>query len=371
MLYLSLALVGFTAPVNRRGLLQSAATAVSLGGVFPVPASHAAADPAAVDLVIQVSQLSMQARALQLDIRDAATRARASGKGYDALQTRVTREGGRLRQLSAAMEAAAPSLKLCHPEAADCDCVADPSLMRTAAQQVGVVQDSLAALNAALADGAFEELSLGGGALAYPGGRVEKELEALCEAADLFLDLAAGRPLMTARLAPGRAPAPRLCAAEGGTLGGPLFDAELNLIYDSKCGVCQWEVDFLKERDAAGRLIYTDLEADDFEEGAARNGGLDYATALSSFHAVRADGELLAGMPVFREAYRAVGLGWVWAIYDQPLAARILDFGYSLFARFRTDITRGSSLEVLVAARRASRAAAAADDYCEPCGKGR
>ena len=166
--------------------------------------------------------------------------------------------------------------------------------------------------------------------------------------------------------------------------------AALNLIYDSKCGVCQWEIDFLRARDTEGRLTYTDLEAPDFEENVARNGFLDYETALSSFHAVRADGTLLRGMPVFREAYSAVGLGWVrslqapwaishprspmvspplpcqqvWAVYDIPVMAKLLDFGYSVFARYRTDITRGSSLEALFAARRAARAG-----DCEPCRK--
>ena len=140
-----------------------------------------------------------------------------------------------------------------------------------------------------------------------------------------------------------------------------LFPEELNLIYDSRCGVCQWEVDFLSARDKRGALTYTDLEADDWEDGAARNGGLDYPTALASFHAVRGDnGELLSGMEVFQAAYAAVGLGWVWKMYDNPLAARFLDWGYSLFARYRTDITRGSSLEALISARRAREAEACA-----------
>ena len=67
-------------------------------------------------------------------------------------------------------------------------------------------------------------------------------------------------------------------------------------------------------------------------------------------------------MPVFQAAYDAVGLGWVWRVYDNPLAAKVLDVGYDLFARFRTDLTRGSSLQALYAARRAARA-----DACEAC----
>lgn len=160
-----------------------------------------------------------------------------------------------------------------------------------------------------------------------------------------------------------RAPAPRVSRAPAPCACAPparIFEQELNLIYDSKCGVCQFEVDFLRSRDSEGRLTYTDLESEDFEEGVPRNGYLTYETALASFHAVKADGTLLKGMPVFQEAYAAVGLGWVWNIYNNPLAARFLDFGYSLFARYRTDLTRGSSLESLYAARRVARAG-------EPC----
>jgi predicted DCC family thiol-disulfide oxidoreductase YuxK len=164
-----------------------------------------------------------------------------------------------------------------------------------------------------------------------------------------------------------RAALPQLCIAPSESVkqGGRLFGAaELNIIYDSKCGVCQWEVDFLKARDANNVLTYTDLESADFEENAPRNGYLDYETALASFHAVTADGKLLKGMPVFQAAYSAVGLGWVWRIYNNPIAAKLLDFGYSIFARYRTDLTRGSSLEALYSARRAARQAT---EDCESC----
>jgi len=168
----------------------------------------------------------------------------------------------------------------------------------------------------------------------------------------LLFSISVGRSLITTPvIRASRTPAPHACASPA-----RLFPQELNLIYDSKCGVCQWEVDFLRSRDSEGRLTYTDLESEDFEEGVPRNGYLTYETALASFHAVRADGTLLKGMPVFQEAYAAVGLGWVWSVYNNPLAARFLDLGYSLFARYRTDLTRGSSLESLYAARRVVRA---------------
>jgi cell fate regulator YaaT (PSP1 superfamily) len=95
------------------------------------------------------------------------------------------------------------------------------------------------------------------------------------------------RPLPEVR----RAPSPSLCASTGEARR--LFPQELNLLYDSKCAVCRWEVDFLSARDSEGKLTYTDVESPEYDETAARNGRVDYGTALASFHAVRSDGEVL------------------------------------------------------------------------------
>ena len=377
---------------SRRRVLTGAAAAAATTATLSVrPAS--AAEGLAVELVATIGELSTQARSLQFYVRENAALNRA------AAAKRVAGQRQLLRRLQEAMAAAAPDLRLCAPEAADCECTADPRLMKMAAGEVDEVRRHILQLEMVLERrGSLDVLSDGAGI--YQGGAVERELELICEAADRYLDLAAGRSVdlgLAARLSPTggsssarpqltsasrRAPPPRACAVEPPPLQaeeeeeeavpeGRLFAEDLNLIYDSRCGVCQWEVDFLRKRDTKGRLTYTDLEAADFAENSARNGYLDYATALASFHAVTADGELLKGMAVFQAAYDAVGLGWVWRVYDNPLAAKFLDVGYALFARYRTDLTRGSSLEALVAARRARKsqegAAAEAEGACEAC----
>ena len=367
---------------SRRSVIAAAtaaSTAAIAGGSRP---ANAAAGPA-VNLVEMIGDLSTQARLLQFFLREAAP----SSSNVEKLRLRVNTERAQLGNLGTYMAEAAPNLRICAPGKEDCDCSPDPALMSAAAAQADIVRRELVALDDALAAGRSGFELIEQGALRYPGGRVERALEEICEAADTFLDLAAGRPLMTARVAPitsastlpavqplaraatsvTRMRAPQLCAT-----AERLFPdgVELNLIYDSKCGVCQWEVDFLSARDSAGRLMYTDLEADDFEENAPRNGNLDYETALASFHAVTSNGEVLSGMPVFKAAYDAVGLGWVWSIYDNKLAAAFFDLGYSIFARFRTDITRGTSIEALVTARRAQRQAqrgSASPEACGPC----
>ena len=67
-----------------------------------------------------------------------------------------------------------------------------------------------------------------------------------------------------------------------------------------------------------------------------------------SFHAIKPNGEVLHGVPVFREAYEIVDQSWVWAATKIPVIRKLASFGYEIFAQIRTPITRGSSVEDLI-----------------------
>lgn len=110
----------------------------------------------------------------------------------------------------------------------------------------------------------------------------------------------------------------------------------LTLLYDAACPVCALEMDHLRERNVAGRLVFIDIAEPGFDP-------LPYGVALAELnaeiHAQRPDGSLLRGIEVLRLAYAAVGLGWVlrptaWA----PLRPAF-DLGYRLFARHRMAIS--------------------------------
>ena len=135
----------------------------------------------------------------------------------------------------------------------------------------------------------------------------------------------------------------------------PLFPEKLNIIYDSKCSVCQFEVDYLQDRmdkhfgDSASLIRFTDLEAEGgYNETDPANGGVTYAMGMKSFHAVKPNGEVLHGVPVFREAYEIVDQAWVWAATQLPIIGDLASMGYDLFARIRTPLTRGSPVDELI-----------------------
>ena len=162
-----------------------------------------------------------------------------------------------------------------------------------------------------------------------------------------------------------------------------LFPEKLNIIYDSKCSVCQWEVDYLKQRmkDLSSNYLirFTDLEADEgYNESDPANGGVTYKMGMTSFHAVKSNGEILHGVPVFVEAYDIVDQGWIWRITKWPVIGTLASWGYDMFAKVRTQLTRGSSVERLIEEHYQRRSemmkkndggGGGEGEICEPCQK--
>ena len=163
---------------------------------------------------------------------------------------------------------------------------------------------------------------------------------------------------------------------------GRLFAEEVNIIYDSKCNVCNIEIEFLRRRDEKlaqkrasdglspqPRLRFTDLESGNYNHKDPANGGVTYEIGMASMHAVTADGKVMKGVPVFRLAYEQVNLGWLFAVTKFPFVKKIADNVYNMFAKYRTQITRGETIESLVKAYREKKAVEqkqkAAD--CEAC----
>ena len=108
------------------------------------------------------------------------------------------------------------------------------------------------------------------------------------------------------------------------------------------------------------RLKFTDLEGSDddyYKETDPANGGVSYSTGMAAMHAVTSDGRVMQGVPIFRLAYQAVGLGWLFRITTWPGVNWVADRLYNVFAKYRTRLTRGgASVESLVQAYEQKRA---------------
>jgi len=114
----------------------------------------------------------------------------------------------------------------------------------------------------------------------------------------------------------------------------------LTLFYDAACPVCSLEMDHLRERDAAKRLLFIDIGAPGFDAAAY---GVTLQAMNAEIHAKRPDGSMLKGVEVLRLAYEAVGLGWVLRASAWPLLRPAFDVAYSSFARHRIAISSAAA----------------------------
>jgi len=166
-----------------------------------------------------------------------------------------------------------------------------------------------------------------------------------------------------------------------------LFPEELNIIYDSKCNVCNLEIEFLRRRDIklaakqqqqqqeeedqhqGRKLRFTDLEdAAGYNPKDPANAGVTYEQGMKSMHAVLANGQVVCGVPVFELAYHQVNLGWLFAVTKIPMIKRIADAAYDVFAKYRTQITRGESVERLIEVYRQKKTLDQQQRKAEDCG---
>lgn len=131
----------------------------------------------------------------------------------------------------------------------------------------------------------------------------------------------------------------------------------LTLLYDAGCPVCALEMDHLRSRNQAGRLVFVDISAPGFDPSPF---GATLAQMNAAIHAVAADGQVLRGVQVLRLAYGAVGLGWVMGPTSWPLLRTASEQGYRWFARHRHGISRVAA--PLIAALGAWRARRVARD---------
>ena len=109
------------------------------------------------------------------------------------------------------------------------------------------------------------------------------------------------------------------------------------LLYDGECPFCLREVRWLQSRNRRKHLAFEDISSPDFD--AARL-GLTREKLLGVIHGVFPDGRIVCKVEVFRQAYRAVGLGWLVAPTGWPVARWVFDGLYSLFARYRVRLGR-------------------------------
>ena len=104
------------------------------------------------------------------------------------------------------------------------------------------------------------------------------------------------------------------------------------LLYDGECPFCRREVAMIKRLDRRNNLIAEDIAAVGFDP--ARY-GLTRDEVNGVLHGIMPDGSVVRRVEAIRQAYRAVGLGWMVAPMGLPGVRWALDGMYGVFARNR------------------------------------
>jgi predicted DCC family thiol-disulfide oxidoreductase YuxK len=109
------------------------------------------------------------------------------------------------------------------------------------------------------------------------------------------------------------------------------------LLYDGQCPFCRLEVRWLQVWNRDGRLVFEDITAPDFDPSRY---GLTREGVMGVIHGVFPDGSIVRKVEVFRQAYRAIGLGWLLAPTGWPVLRWFFDVLYEWFARNRVSLGR-------------------------------
>ncbi len=113
---------------------------------------------------------------------------------------------------------------------------------------------------------------------------------------------------------------------------------QFKILIDGECPLCSKEADLLRYLDGKRELlVIEDITAEHFNPAAY---GTTMDELMSQIHGVLPNGQLVRGMEAFRQAYAAVGYGWLLAPTRWPIVSPIAERAYRWFARNRLRITR-------------------------------
>jgi predicted DCC family thiol-disulfide oxidoreductase YuxK len=107
---------------------------------------------------------------------------------------------------------------------------------------------------------------------------------------------------------------------------------QFEVFYDGDCPFCRREINWLRRRDKAGAVQFTDIADPGFDPSST---GKTLEQLMARIHGRLPDGALVEGVEVFRQLYTAAGFSGLVSLSRWPLVRNLLDVGYSLFARNR------------------------------------
>lgn len=115
-----------------------------------------------------------------------------------------------------------------------------------------------------------------------------------------------------------------------------MMSHDFEVFFDGDCPLCKREIDALRFLDRRRKILFTDIAAPGFDAAPL---GKTYRELMDAIHGRMPDGTLVTGVEVFRQLYKAIGLGPLVALTRLPGLSHALDLGYHAFAKNRLRFT--------------------------------
>ena len=117
-------------------------------------------------------------------------------------------------------------------------------------------------------------------------------------------------------------------------MGIPQIDCREKTVvfYDGDCPLCSSEIQLYKKNTKPGSVQFIDVALPSVN----LPDNLNRKTALSRFHVMNRNGELLSGALAFSELWKQMPRwSWIGYIASRPFISGVLEVGYNLFLKFR------------------------------------
>ena len=111
---------------------------------------------------------------------------------------------------------------------------------------------------------------------------------------------------------------------------------ELEVFFDGECPLCKREIDWLRQRDRSGRVLFTDLAGSGFD---AASVGKTHDELMARIHGRHPDGTWLEGVDLFVLLYDLTRLKWLSNLMANRFLRPLNEAGYRFFAKHRLSLT--------------------------------
>jgi predicted DCC family thiol-disulfide oxidoreductase YuxK len=112
----------------------------------------------------------------------------------------------------------------------------------------------------------------------------------------------------------------------------------ITVFFDGQCPLCSREIGFYQKQEGAGSIIWVDLSKVNQNDLPS---GLTHQSALSRFHVITTNGELVSGGEAFSNLWLSLPkFNWVGQLFQISLLASVLEAIYKIFLPCRPLLQR-------------------------------